>query len=113
MSEFDLVIRNGSVLDGTGAEAFAADVAIVGDKIVAVGTFGGEGAEEIDAAGFIVTPGFLDIHTHYDGQAIWSDRLLPSSQHGVTTAVMGNCGVGFAPCRTEDHEELVCLMEGV
>lgn len=113
MSEFDLVIRNGSVLDGTGAEALTADIAIRGDRIVAVGKVEGKGVEEIDATGLIVTPGFIDTHTHYDGQAIWSDRLLPSTQHGVTTAIVGNCGVGFAPCRKEDHEELVCLMEGV
>ena len=113
MSEFDLVIRNGSVLDGTGAEPIGADIAIVGNTIAAVGKFAGRGVEEIDAAGYLVTPGFVDIHTHYDGQAIWSDRLLPTSQHGVTTAVLGNCGVGFAPCRKEDHDELVCLMEGV
>ena len=113
MSEFDLVIRNGTVLDGRGAQPTSADVAISADKIVAVGKFEGRGKEEIDATGLLVTPGFVDIHTHYDGQAIWSDRLLPSTQHGVTTAIVGNCGVGFAPCRKEDHDELVCLMEGV
>ena len=113
MSEFDLVIRNGTVLDGTGADPVKADIAVSGNRIVAVGAVGGTGAEELDATGLIVTPGFIDTHTHYDGQAIWSDRLLPSTQHGVTTAIMGNCGVGFAPCRKEDHEELVCLMEGV
>ncbi|BBD98384.1 amidohydrolase [Sphingobium amiense] len=113
MSEFDLVIRNGTVLDGTGADPIKADVAVSGGLIVAVGAFDGKGAEEIDATGLIVTPGFVDTHTHYDGQAIWSDRLLPSTQHGVTTAILGNCGVGFAPCRKQDHEELVCLMEGV
>jgi N-acyl-D-amino-acid deacylase len=113
MAEFDLVIRNGTVLDGTGAEPVHADIAISANRIVAVGKFDGDGVEEIDATGHIVTPGFVDTHTHYDGQAIWSDRLLPSTQHGVTTAILGNCGVGFAPCRKEDHEELVCLMEGV
>jgi len=113
MTEFDLVIRNGTVLDGTGAEAIHADIAVSGNKIAAVGKFDGRAVEEIDAAGCLVTPGFVDIHTHYDGQAIWSDRLLPSSQHGVTTAVLGNCGVGFAPCRQQDQDELVCLMEGV
>ncbi len=113
MSNFDIVIRNGTVYDGTGTDPFQADVAIVEDRIVAVGKVDGAGAEEIDATGMIVTPGFVDTHTHYDGQAIWSNRLLPTSQHGVTTAVIGNCGVGFAPCRKEDHEELVCLMEGV
>src|SRR3546814_918778 len=113
MSDVDLVIRNGTIYDGTGGDPFQGDVAIAGDRIVAIGKFDGQGAEEIDATGMIVTPGFVDTHTHYDGQAIWSSRLLPSTQHGVTTAVVGNCGVGFAPCRKEDHEELVCLMEGV
>lgn len=113
MSYVDLVIRNGTIYDGTGGDPIKGDVAIAGDKIVAVGSFEGHAKEEIDATGMIVTPGFIDTHTHYDGQAIWSDRLLPSTQHGVTTAVVGNCGVGFAPCRQEDHEELVCLMEGV
>lgn len=113
MSDVDLVIRNGTIYDGTGGDPFQGDVAIAGDRIVAIGKFDGQGAEEIDATGMIVTPGFVDTHTHYDGQAIWSSRLLPSTQHGVTTAVVGNCGVGFAPCRKEDHDELVCLMEGV
>jgi len=113
MSDYDIVIRNGTVFDGTGVEPVQADVAIIGDRIAAVGNVEGLAAEEIDATGMIVTPGFVDTHTHYDGQAIWSDRLLPTSQHGVTTAVVGNCGVGFAPCRKEDQEELVCLMEGV
>ena len=81
--------------------------------IAAVGTVAGNGAREIDATGLLVTPGFVDLHTHYDGQAIWSDRMTPSSAHGVTTAVMGNCGVGFAPCRPEDHDVLVDVMAGV
>ena len=81
--------------------------------IAAVGAVAGSGTREIDATGILVTPGFVDLHTHYDGQAIWSDRMTPSSAHGVTTAVMGNCGVGFAPCRTEDHEVLVDVMAGV
>jgi len=109
----DLVIRGGLVVDGSGGEPFAADVAIDGDRIAAVGAVAGHGRAEIDATGRIVTPGFVDIHTHYDGQAIWSERLNPSSAHGVTTVVMGNCGVGFAPCRTEDHALLVTVMEGV
>jgi N-acyl-D-amino-acid deacylase len=112
-AEFDCVIRGGTVVDGTGDEARVADVAIRGGKIVEIGKVAGSGAEEIDAAGRLVTPGFIDIHTHYDGQAIWSDRMSPSSSHGVTTVVMGNCGVGFAPCRKDDHELLISVMEGV
>ena len=81
--------------------------------ICEVGTVDGAGDREIDATGLLVTPGFVDLHTHYDGQAIWSDRLTPSSAHGVTTAVMGNCGVGFAPCRPDDHDVLVDVMAGV
>jgi N-acyl-D-amino-acid deacylase len=111
--EFDHVVRNGLVYDGTGGPAFQADVAVHRGRIAAVGTFSGRGAEESDATGCMVTPGFVDIHTHFDGQAIWSARLNPSSAHGVTTVVMGNCGVGFAPCRPQDHELLVAVMEGV
>jgi len=110
---FDLVIRNGVVIDGTGAPGFEADVALVGGKIAEVGKVSGTGAEEIDAKGKLVTPGFVDIHTHYDGQAVWSERLSPSSSHGVTTVVGGNCGVGFAPCRPEHRELLISVMEGV
>src|SRR5579864_9746717 len=110
---YDLVIRNGTVVDGTGGERFEADVAVADGKIAAIGRVDGRGAEEIDARGKLVTPGFVDIHTHYDGQAVWSDRLAPSSSHGVTTAVGGNCGVGFAPCRPEHRELLVSVMEGV
>ena len=110
---FDLVIRGGHVVDGTGAAAFEADVAIANGEVVAVGRFSGRGASEIDAKGKLVTPGFVDIHTHYDGQATWSERMQPSSIHGVTTAVMGNCGVGFAPCKPGDHDRLIRLMEGV
>jgi len=109
---FDLVIRGGVVVDGSGAPAFEADVAIADGRIAAVGKVTVAGTEEIDAKGKLVTPGFVDIHTHYDGQAVWSDRLAPSSSHGVTTAVGGNCGVGFAPCRPGDREMLVSLMEG-
>ena len=112
-SEYDLVIRNGTVLDGTGADPVEADVAITGGKIVAVGEISGRGAEEVDAKGKIVTPGFVDIHTHYDGQAVWDNHLAPSAWHGVTSAIMGNCGVGFAPCKPEDRQKLVELMEGV
>lgn len=110
---YDLVIRGGRVIDGTGADAFEADVGIKNGKIAAVGRIQGAGAEEIDARGKLVTPGFVDIHTHYDGQVTWDQRLQPSSWHGVTTVVMGNCGVGFAPCRPEDHARLIRLMEGV
>ena len=111
--EIDIVVRNGTVIDGTGAEPYQADVAIAGGKIVEIGKITARGAEEIDAKGKLVTPGFVDIHTHYDAQAAWDSRMTPSSWHGVTTAVMGNCGVGFAPCRPEDRTKLVELMEGV
>jgi len=110
---FDLIIRQGNVVDGTGVEPFVADVAIRDDRIVEVGDVSGQGREEIDATGLLVTPGFVDIHTHYDGQLIWESRLSPSSDHGVTTVVVGNCGVGFAPCRAEDRASLIRLMEGV
>ncbi len=111
--EFDLVVRNGTIVDGRGAEPFSGDVAVRDGRIAAIGQFSGTGCEEIDARDRIVTPGFVDIHTHYDGHATWAERLEPSSQHGVTTAVAGNCGVGFAPCRTEDRDRLIRLMEGV
>ncbi len=110
---FDLIIRGGTVVDGTGAPAFEADVAVKEGAIAAVGRISGSGAEEIDARGLLVTPGFVDIHTHYDGQATWDQRMQPSSWHGVTSVVMGNCGVGFAPCRKTDHDLLIRLMEGV
>lgn len=112
MAEFDLVIRNGLIVDGTGAAAREGDIGIAGGRIAAIGKVG-SGAEEIDAKGKLVTPGFVDIHTHYDAQAVWDSHLSPSSQHGVTTAVMGNCGVGFAPCKPADRERLIELMEGV
>jgi N-acyl-D-aspartate/D-glutamate deacylase len=110
---FDLVIRGGTVVDGTGGATFGADVAVKDGRIAQVGRVAGSGLEEIDARGRIVTPGFVDVHTHYDGQATWDSRLQPSSWHGVTTVVMGNCGVGFAPCRPADHDLLIRLMEGV
>src|ERR1700761_4870015 len=110
---YDLVIRNGTIVDGLGRAPYRGDVAVRGGVIVAVGSIDGAGRREIDAAGLLVTPGFIDLHTHYDGQAIWSDRLNPSSSHGVTTAVIGNCGVGFAPCRLADHDVLVDVMAGV
>jgi N-acyl-D-amino-acid deacylase len=113
MTEVDLVIRGGTVVDGNGGEPFEGDVAILGDRIVAVGKWKGHGAEEIDARGKLVTPGFVDIHTHYDGQVTWENRTLPSAAHGVTTVLIGNCGVGFAPCRKADHDTLVRLMEGI
>jgi N-acyl-D-amino-acid deacylase len=109
----DLVIRNGRIVDGIGSPIFDADIAITDGRIAAIGKIDGKGVEEIDAAGSIVTPGFVDVHTHYDGQAVWSSRFAPSSSHGVTTVVMGNCGVGFAPCRRDDHDVLVSVMEGV
>ena len=111
--EHDLVIRAGTVVDGTGGPARTADVAIRGGRIVEVGTVSGRGAREIDADGALVAPGFVDIHTHYDGQATWDERLRPSSSHGVTTVVAGNCGIGFAPVRPGDEDTLVELMEGV
>jgi N-acyl-D-aspartate/D-glutamate deacylase len=110
---YDLVLRGGTVFDGTGAPGVVADVGVKDGLIAVVGPNLSAGAEEIDARGRIVTPGFVDIHTHYDGQATWSGRMDPSSGHGVTTVVMGNCGVGFAPCRLEDHGRLIRLMEGV
>lgn len=113
MNDFDLVIRGGTIADGTGGALIAGDVAILDGKIVQIGDVTGSGTEEIDAAGRIVTPGFVDVHTHYDGQCIWSEEIAPSSAHGVTTVLMGNCGVGFAPCRPEDHDLLINVMEGV
>ncbi|HEX4951311.1 MAG TPA: amidohydrolase family protein [Blastocatellia bacterium] len=111
--EFDLISRGGLVADGSGQEPRLADVAINGKTIAAVGTVTARGRHEIDARGLLVTPGFVDIHTHYDGQVTWENRLVPSSSHGVTTVVMGNCGVGFAPCRPDQRELLIRLMEGV
>ncbi len=113
MATHDLVIRGGFLCDGTGEAGREADIAVDGGTISQVGPVTGRGREEIDAKGLVVTPGFVDIHTHYDGQASWGDALTPSSLHGVTTAVMGNCGVGFAPCRPDDRDRLIRLMEGV
>jgi N-acyl-D-aspartate/D-glutamate deacylase len=113
MAAFDLVVRGGTIADGTGGELFEGDVAIKGGKIIAVGKVSGAGTEEVDAKGKLVAPGFVDIHTHYDGQITWAERLQPSSGHGVTTVVMGNCGVGFAPCRPDQHELMIRVMEGV
>ena len=110
---FDLVIRNGTVIDGSGAERRIADVAVQEGRITAVGPKLGAGKREIDAAGLVVAPGFVDIHTHYDGQATWDPFVTPSSWHGVTTTVFGNCGVGFAPVRPGASGYLINLMEGV
>jgi N-acyl-D-aspartate/D-glutamate deacylase len=110
---YDLVIRKGTIADGLGDEPYEGDVAIQDGKIVAVGAVHGNGQEEIDAAGKLITPGFVDIHTHYDAQVTWDHSLVPSSNQGVTTVVMGNCGIGFAPCRPSDRELLMYLMEGV
>lgn len=113
MTTYDLVIRNATVVDGAGLEPFLGDVAVRDGVIAAVGNFDGRGYREIDADGSLVAPGFVDIHTHYDGQATWDSALAPSSWHGVTTVVMGNCGVGFAPVMASNRERLIELMEGV
>ena len=113
MAHHDLIIRGGTIVDGTGAPRFTGDVAIRDGLISAVGTVTGSAAQEIDATGLIVTPGWVDIHTHYDGQATWDAEMAPSSWHGVTTAIMGNCGVGFAPAAPDRHDWLIGLMEGV
>src|SRR2546421_1946059 len=109
----DVVIRNGLLADGTGVPLREADVAIGDGRVVEIGQVSGRGREEIDADGALVAPGWVDIHTHYDGQATWDPHLFPSSSNGVTTVVFGNCGVGFAPVRPEDRDRLICLMEGV
>ncbi len=122
MHDYDLIIRSGTVHDGSGSAPRIADVAVRDGLIAAIGAIGANdttgtiaasAAEEIDASGLIVTPGFVDVHTHYDGQATWENRLVPSSIHGVTSVVMGNCGVGFAPCKPAQRDILVKVMEGV
>ncbi len=113
MADASLVIRGGLVVDGSGAAPFEADVAVAGGRIVAVGKGLPRGAEEIDARGLLVTPGFVDVHTHYDAQATWSSRIDSSTLNGVTTVLVGNCGVGFAPCTPANRDKLVELMEGV
>ena len=110
---FDLLIRGGTLIDGTGATPRTADVGVSDGKIAAIGRLDAPARRDIDATGLLVTPGFVDIHAHYDGQATWDSQLTPSAWHGVTTVVMGNCGVGFSPCRAEDRDRLVELMEGV
>jgi len=110
---FDLVIRGGTVVDGTGGPAREADVAIYDGRITEVGKVSASGREEIDAKDRLVMPGFVDVHTHYDAQVTWANQILPSSCNGVTTVLMGNCGVGFAPVRPEHHDMLISLMEGV
>ncbi len=109
----DLVIRNARIVDGTGAPEFHGDIAVSGKTITHVGEVDGGGRREIDAEGRLLTPGFVDIHTHYDAQATWDPHLLPSGWHGVTTTIFGNCGVGFAPARPERRDWLIGLMEGV
>ena len=110
---YDLIIKNGLIYDGKGSEPFEADIGISEDKIVAIGKIEEGSIETIDAKGKIVTPGFVDIHTHYDGQVTWDPYLRPSTYHGVTTVVMGNCGVGFSPCKPDQRDWLIGLMEGV
>ena len=109
----DLIVRGGKVFDGTGTAPFTADIAVKDGVIVDVGKVSGNASRTIDADGAMVTPGFVDIHTHYDAQATWCNRFIPSNDHGVTTAIMGNCGVGFAPVKPADHDMLIELMEGV
>jgi N-acyl-D-aspartate/D-glutamate deacylase len=113
MSSPSLVIRNGTIVDGSGGDPYQADLAVVDGKISAIGGGIPKGTEEIDARGKLVTPGFVDVHTHYDAQVTWSDRLSPSSWNGATTVLFGNCGVGFAPCHEDQHDMLINLMEGV
>src|SRR6201991_2308224 len=113
MSNPDLVIRGGTIADGSGGDPVEGEVALKDGRISEVGKVSGKGKEEIDARGKLVAPGFVDVHTHYDGQVTWSQDITPSSQNGVTTAIMGNCGVGFAPCKPDDHLRLIQLMEGV
>ncbi len=110
---FDLKIINAKIYDGSGGEPYVANIGITDGLIKEIGECANDATKTVDAAGAIVTPGFVDLHTHYDGQISWDEELRPSVNHGVTTAVMGNCGVGFAPCRKEDHDKLIRLMEGV
>ena len=104
---YDLLLKGGTIVDGTGAPAFRGDVGVTDGVIVEIGTLSGAAREVLDADGALVTPGFVDPHTHYDGQATWDHQLAPSCWHGVTTAILGNCGVGFAPVRPDRHDFLV------
>ena len=113
MTQPDLVIRNGTLYDGSGGDPNEADIAVTGGKISAIGGAIPKGREELCAKGKIVTPGFVDVHTHYDAQVTWSSRINPSSWNGVTTVMIGNCGVGFAPCKPHQRDKLGELMEGV
>ena len=110
---YDLVIRNGLIYDGNGSPPFLSNIGITDSVIKEIGDVKSTGKKEIDAKDHIVTPGFIDIHTHFDGQVTWDALLTPSNFHGVTTAIMGNCGVGFAPCLPEKRDWLIGLMEGV
>lgn len=112
---YDLVIRNANIVDGTGKATFSGDLAVSSGKIVAVGAFNGAGEKEIDAQGKLLTPGWVDVHSHMDGQATWDPLCSPAANHGITTLIMGNCGVGFAPCATDDkaHDRLIAVMEDV
>ncbi|MFI5045128.1 MAG: amidohydrolase family protein, partial [Acidimicrobiales bacterium] len=109
----DLISRTGTIVDGTGGAPGRGDVEVTDDVITAVGSVPGSAPREIDADGAIVTPGFIDLHTHFDGQATWDSVMAPSSLHGVTTVAMGNCGVGFAPAAPDRHGWLISLLEGV
>ena len=109
----DLVIRGGNVVDGTGSDPFQADIAVDGDQIVEIGKVDGSGKEEIQADGLVVSPGFVDLHTHLDAQIGWDPQVTSVSWHGVTTALLGNCGVSFAPCKPADREFLAGMMETV
>ena len=110
---YDRIIKGGTVVDGSGAKPYTADVALEGGRIAEVGRITAAARETIDADGLIVTPGWVDIHSHYDGQVTWDSQLAPSFWHGVTTVLMGNCGVGFAPVWPEKHDFLIEMMEGV
>lgn len=110
---YDLIIENGMIYDGSGGVPYTGSIGVKDGRIAAIGNVSGEAKDTVDARGCIITPGFIDLHTHYDGQVSWDEELQPSVNHGVTTAVLGNCGVGFAPCRADDRDKLIRLMEGV
>ena len=113
MAQFDIAIRGGTIIDGSGGPRRQGDLAIRDGRIAELGEVSGSAEREIDAGGLLVTPGLVDVHTHYDGQVMWDPLVTPSSWHGVTTVVMGNCGVGFAPVAPEGRDFLIELMEGV